>query len=161
MLERDAWGFQPLCYLEATSYHGQHPDDPWLGYRLPNGEFKLWLHTWCYVTDARGVLMGAPWSPLPWVFEVPPDGAFISALYGTGYTKKMPGEWRHFQPPSSREQSGWLNGKVYGAVFNSFNPKMVPMYLAELRKQFVTQQDFYACLGNRHAIYSRNTGRKF
>src|SRR5271170_1960499 len=118
MQGRDQWGFQKQAYLEIGSYHGRNPDDPWLEYRLPDGTFKTWLHTWCYVTDpppnkGRGVMLGRPWSPLPWTFEVPPDGELLTSMFYTGYTKKLPGEWRRFTPPG-KEQESYLNGKIYG-----------------------------------------------
>ena len=136
-------------------------EEPFAAFRNPDGTFKMWLHTWCYVTDppphirGRGVMLGRPYSPLPWVFEVPPDGEFLTGLYHTGYTKRLPGQWPQFSPPGP-EQAAYINGKIYGAVFAGFNADWVPRYLAELRKQSVTQQDFYGVLGLRHTLYSRN-----
>ncbi len=135
-------------------------EDPWSEFRNSDGTFKLWLHSWCYVTDQRGVMLGKPWGPLPWVFTVPPDGEFLTSLYHTGYTKKMPASWPQFAPPSDKEMAVWLNGKVYGVVFNNFNDKLLDMFLRQTRKQFVTQQDFYGALNNRHLLYSRNNQRR-
>lgn len=150
---RDQWGFEPQCYLEIGSYHGRNPDDPFLNYRLPDGSFKFWLHTWVY--DHSPLTMAHWHSPLPWVFNIPPDGEFLSAMHGTGYTKQLP-LWGGFKPPTNAEQLRWLNGKLYGAVFPTFQSQALHSYLRVLRKQSLTQQDFWECLHKRHVLYGRN-----
>jgi hypothetical protein len=151
---------------ESSSVHLQNdfarsgPDelDPWAEFRNPDGTFKYWLHTWAYAPSptTRAITRVKCASPLPWLWNIPPDSEFIWAMVGTGYTKLLPGSWAHVHKPTGKEQWHWVNGKMYGAVFDSFSDEVVSTYLGRHQRQFVTKTDFMVWLQRNHLLFSRN-----
>lgn len=133
--------------------------DPWAEFRNPDGTFKYWLHTWAYSYKAnrgRKTILIRPCIPVPWLWGIPPDGEFIWAMVGTGYTKILPGNWEYLSKPRGKTTSEWMNGKLYGAVFENHSDSTVGIYLARKRAGFLTQQDFLAWLNNNHVLFSRS-----
>lgn len=143
MISRDQWGFQEQCYLQANSLID--PADPWAKYRLPNGEFKFWLHVWSY--DKKGERI-EPWIPLPWVLDTNPDGDTLLAMYNLGVTARWPTQWpawsKNIIDPVWNMSAG--GGPIYGKIFPNHRPLALDTFLTAMRHRCLTKIDFEVML---------------
>ena len=89
-----------------TVRHGGIIEKPdlWAKYRKPNGEFKLWLHTWFNTTTDDGwaffgkeAAIAQYTAPLPWVWDASPQGDIIHAMKIIGILKHCPMHWPNFE----------------------------------------------------------------
>lgn len=147
----NCYRIQEIAYLDANSFESKNPLDPFLKYRLPDGSFKWWLHTWRLRSPGSNDMGDVIdyWSPLPWVWDEKPDGEVLMAYKAVGYLKKVGMGWESFTPPSPGPYT------VYHKLLPNINSGARDSYIAGHRKHFVSGIDFIAWMGRTHALFNK------
>lgn len=133
-------GSQEQAYLESSSFHSKHPDDPFLKYRRPDGSFARWLHTWTFANrtyDGHGLTTARWANPMPWLWDEDPDGGWLCAAAKVGLLARLP-LWETCGHLFATEEMPFLS-PLYGVLLMRPSPNILDEFLKATRKRVVNE----------------------
>jgi hypothetical protein len=130
-------------------------NDPWINYRKQNGEFRKWLHVWCYKGNPahheNNDVLWYPWAPLPWVLpaDQPLNGETLTAMFHMGVTARWPAEWPRFDP----DLFFMRKYPIYGMILPTSSEGALLAHLRKVELQSLDHNDFMHRMNRRYVLF--------
>jgi hypothetical protein len=129
-------------HIEERNHESLLPPAEWDRYRNAQGEWKEWLHMFCYENDdvtavgTRHVFQ----QPMPWVFPEAPDIEMLRARAALGMLSKTPG-WGKFMGLPRFPIPSACN--VFAIVLPNYTDQALAQFLADKKRTLLKGSHYH------------------